>query len=115
MSKYMDNAFYSLYRDLLLHFLADLMTATNTAASLEAFERAFQAYFDDLSPWVFPADAPSTPRAVFPLFAECTMNEDTEVTAVRLSPEGEAFFRAWVRRQTVQMEVAFATDPGRAH
>jgi hypothetical protein len=115
MSMHTDDAFHSLYRELLLHFLADLMTATDTAATPEAFGRAVQAYFEDLRPWVCPAAAPSTPRAVFPLFADCTMHEDTEVTAVRLSPEGEAFFRAWVRRQTVQREVAFAIDRPRAH
>ena len=115
MSTHTDDAFHSLYRELLLHFLADLMTATDAAATPGAFERAVQAYFEDLRPWVCPADAPSTSRAVFPLFADCTMREDTEVTAVRLSPEGEAFFRTWVRRQTVQREVAFATDPLKAH
>jgi len=98
MSMHTDDAFHSLSRELLLLFLADLLTATDAAATPEAFERAVQAYSEDLRPWMCPADAPSTPRAAFPLFADCTMHEDTEVTAVRLSPEGEAFFRAWVRR-----------------
>ena len=45
------------------------------------------------------------PRAVFSLFDDCIINEETDLITVQLSPEGEAFFRAWVHRQAV------LTDP----
>ena len=107
--------FSAVYRDLVLHFLSELLSATCAAATPETFQRTFQAYFDELRPWLLPTDAPSTPRAAFPLFDEFTIDEATDVTSVRLSPEGEAFFRAWVRRQIVLAETGLTTDPGRAH
>src|SRR5262245_31403515 len=107
--------FSVVYRDLVLQFLAELLSATYAAATPETFQSTFQAYFDELRPWLLPADVPSTPRPVFPLFDEFTMDETSDVTSVRLSPEGEAFFRAWVRRQAVLAETGLTTDPERAH
>jgi hypothetical protein len=104
-----------LYRDLLLQFLAELMAVTDSDTTDESFQRAFQTYFNDLRPWLTPADASNTFRAVFPLFSECTINEEIDMTTVRLSPEGEAFFRAWVRRQAVLTEAGRNTDSGRTH
>jgi hypothetical protein len=37
---------------------------------------------------------------VFSLFEDYAFDGDTEQIAVRLSPEGYAFFRAWLRRQS---------------
>ena len=52
---------------------------------------------------------------MFPLFAEGTLDEEKDVATVRLSPEGEAFFRAWVRRRAVLLGVGMAMDPGESH
>ena len=108
-----DLSFQAVYHDLFLQFLAEVMAATTTPG--QALPRALQAYFDDLCPWVHPEEAPTDPRAVFPLFAEYALNEETDVITVRLSPEGEAFFRAWIRRQAILIEAGSQTDPGQTH
>jgi hypothetical protein len=112
MVKQLQDSFPSIYRDHVIEFLAELMNATHTATTPDAFQRAVQAYCDDLRPWMVPEDMPSTPRANFSLFAECTINEDTEGITVQLSPEGEAFFRAWIRRQAVMAETGSLVNPG---
>jgi len=102
-------------RDLLLEFLAELMNVTHTAATPEAFQRAVQAYCDDLRPWVLPADAPHTARASFSLFAEYHNSEGADAFTVRLSPEGAAFFRAWLRRHGVMENTARTLEPDWMH
>lgn len=104
-----------MYRDLLLHFLAEVLTVTDSAATPEAFQHVLQGYCNDLRPWLTPADAPPDVRTVFSLVEDCTINAETDLTTVRLSPEGEAFFRAWVRRQVVLSQVGQATDPDVSH
>jgi hypothetical protein len=101
------------YHDLFLQFLAEVMAATTSSG--QALPRALQAYLEDLRPWVQPEDAPPNPRAVFPLFAEYALNEETDVITVRLSPEGEAFFRAWVRRHAILVEAGSQTDASQTH
>jgi hypothetical protein len=115
MSTPHDAAFPTVYRELLLHFLAEVLTVTQAAASPDAFQRALQSYCDELRPWVMPADVPPESRAVFSLLDECTIDEATDLTTVRLSPEGEALFQAWVRRQAVLTHAGIVTDPGRTH
>jgi hypothetical protein len=88
-----------LYRDLVIQFLAELMVATQAEPTQDAFQRATQAYCDSLRPWLEPGDCPTPARTVFPLLEDYTCHEDTDQIAVRLSPEGYAFFRAWLRRQ----------------
>jgi hypothetical protein len=105
----------ALYSDLVLQFLADLMNATQEARTPEAFQRALQEYCDALRPWLVQTDAPAAPRPVFPLFDACTINEEEDEAAVLLSLEGEAFFRAWVRRQAVLSDAACRMDPGWSH
>src|SRR5260221_9505064 len=100
------------HRDHVLQFLAELMNVTHTASTPEAFQEAVQAYCDDLREWVLPTDVPPTPRAVFSLFDECTITEDPNDIIVRLSPEGAAFFRAWLRRQGGMEATAQAMDDG---
>jgi hypothetical protein len=88
-----------LYRDLVTQFLAELMLATQEEPTPEAFQRATQAYCDSLRPWLEPADCSTPARQVFPLFEDYAFDDDAEQITVRLSPEGYAFFRAWLRRQ----------------
>jgi hypothetical protein len=113
--KHTNDPFHDMSRELVLHFLAELLSTTQAATTPETFQRAFQAYFDELHPWLTLADAPLAPRPVFPLFDEWTMDEATDVTRVRFSPKGEAFFRAWVRRQAVLADTGLTTDPGQSH
>jgi hypothetical protein len=88
-----------LYQDLVTQFLAELMLATHDEPTQEAFQRATQSYCDNLRPWLDPGDCPTPPRAVFSLFEDYAFDDEADQIAVRLSPEGYAFFRAWLRRQ----------------
>lgn len=108
-------SFQTMYRELLLEFLAELLNATYTLEKPDAFQRAVQTFCDELHPWLTPEDIPTEPRAVFSLFADCTLNKETDLSTVELSPEGEAFFRAWVRRQAVLANAAVHTEAGRTH
>jgi len=98
-----------LYQDLVVRFLADLMTATNDVPTAEAFQHAAQAFCNALAPWLDPADGPACPRAVFPILEDCTFDDEAERVSVRFSPEGEALFRAWVRRQAVRLHAGLYT------
>jgi hypothetical protein len=97
-------AFQTMSRTLLLEFLAELLNATHTADTPNAFHHAVQTFCEELRPWLTPGDGPPEPRAFFSLLTEGTLEEATDMMTVQLSPEGEAFFRAWVRRQAVQTE-----------
>ena len=90
---------HTMYRALLLEFLAELLNATSTTDTPEAFQRVVQAFCDELRPWLTQADVPPEPRATFSLFDSCNIDEVSDMATVQLSPEGEAFFRAWVRRR----------------
>src|SRR5215471_1696933 len=100
-----------MYRALLLEFLAELLNATSTTDTPDAFQRVVQTFCDDLRPWLTPTDMPPEPRAVFSLVEECHIDDTTDMTTVQLSPEGETFFRAWVRQQAVLTETGRAGDP----
>lgn len=89
-----------LHQDLVTEFLAELMVATQDEPTQDAFQRATQAYCDGLRPWLEPGDCSTPARAVFPLFEDSAVDEDAEQITVRLSPEGYAFFRAWLRRNS---------------
>jgi hypothetical protein len=88
-----------LYQDLVTRFLAELMRAIRDEPTQDAFQRATQAYCDNLRPWLEPGDCSTPARDKFPLFESYTCNDDTEQITVRLSPEGYALFRAGLRRQ----------------
>ena len=89
-----------LYQDLVAQFLAELMVVTQDEPTPEAFQHATQAYCDALRPWLEPGDCPTPPRQVFSLLEDCSCDDAIDHIAVRLSPEGYAFFRAWLRRQS---------------
>src|SRR5262249_25671537 len=99
-----DTAFQTMAHALLLDFLAELLTVTGTTNTPDAFQRVVQTFCDDLRPWLTAIDMPAEPRAIFSLFDECNINDVTDTATVQLSPEGEAFFRAWVRRRAVLTE-----------
>jgi hypothetical protein len=88
-----------LYQDLVAQFLAELMVVTQDEPTSEAFQHATQAYCDALCPWLELGDCPTPSRQVFSLLEDCACDDDVDLIAVRLSPEGYAFFRAWLRRQ----------------
>lgn len=105
----------ALYHRLLPEFLAALFAATHTADTPDAFQHAVQRFCDELCPWLMPEDGPPEPRAIFSLLAEYTLEETTDLVTVQLSPEGEAFFRAWVRRQAVHTETGRGWGPEEGH
>ena len=115
MSTTTDGHFQIMYQDLVLEFLADLMTKTIDAVTPEAFQHAVQSYCDELSPWITLTDASTHFPTIFSLFEDCTINDARDVTMLQLSPEGEAFFRAWVRRQAVLTAAEQRTDREQAH
>jgi hypothetical protein len=112
MSMTKDEQFRALYSDLVLEFMAELMTVTQGATTDTAFQRALQGYVEELRPWLNEQDAPRAPRPVFSLFTSCEVTEKGETVNVVLSPEGEAVFRAWVRRQAVVSATARSQDSG---
>jgi hypothetical protein len=100
MPIYISDLPVELYQDLVAQFLAELMLATQTESTPEAFQHATQAYCDALRPWLEPGDCSTPPRPVFSLLEDCVYDDAIDHIAVRLSPEGYAFFRAWLRRQS---------------
>jgi len=87
-----------IHRELVVQFLADLMLATIDAEDQETFKQALQTYCDSLNSWLEPNDGPPSPRAVFSLLEDCSFDATGEQVSVVLSPEAEALFNAWLRR-----------------
>jgi len=87
--------------DLIVQFLAELMQSTINAKSQDAFQQALQGYCDSLRPWLLPSDSPPNPRSVFSLLEGCLFDDTNENVTVVLSPEAEAFFCAWMRRNEI--------------
>ncbi len=96
-------------RDLIVRFLAELMQVTGNPKNQEAFQAALQAYCDSLRPWLDTDDGPPNPRAVFSLLEDCTFDETGENITVVLSPEAEALFRAWLRRNKIWSDAGLNT------
>ena len=88
-------------RELIVRFLAELMQITGNPEKQNDFQAALQAYCDSLHPWLEPGDGPPNPQAVFTLLENCTFDETGENISVVLSPEAEALFRAWLRRNKI--------------
>ena len=107
-----DAQFRALYSELMVEFMAELMTVTQGATTNTAFQRALQGYVEELQPWLNEHDVPRTPRPAFSLFTSCEVTENGETVNVVLSPEGEAVFRAWVRRQAVISATERSQDSG---
>ena len=89
---------------LVCHFVAELLKHTMDIADEAAYQRELQAFLDELNPWVHPGDCPD-PRTAFTVFAQLEIDESTEAVSVAFTPEGLAFFRAWLRRQGIDPTV----------
>ena len=98
-----------LRRELIVRFLAELMQITGSPEKQEDFQAALQSYCDSLQPWLDPSDGPSNPRAVFSLLEQCSFDETGENITVVLSPEAEALFRAWLRRNKIWSDAGLNT------
>ena len=115
MSQHKNKSFYSLYREHVLQFLAELLNATSSAATPDAFQRAVQRFCDDLRPWVLETDVHRFPHTIFSLVAEYALDEKSDKISLRLTPEGEAFFRAWLRQPGVLAEIGRVQDSECSH
>jgi len=85
------------------------------SAFANAFQQALQTYVDQLRPWLRERDVPETVRSTFSLIDPCDESVQTDDLRIRFSPEGDALFRAWVRRQAAVMGVAREHAPERGH
>jgi len=74
------------------------MQATSTPKDQEAFQRSLQTFVDGLRPWLEPHDSPTNPRTLFTLIERFAFDMTNDNITIVLSPEAEALFRAWVRR-----------------
>jgi hypothetical protein len=88
-------------RDLIVRFLAELMQVTGLPSDQASFQAALQRYCNSLQPWLEPSDGPPNPRAVFSLLEDCSFDASSEEVSVVLSPEAEALFKAWLRRNKI--------------
>ena len=98
-----------LRRELIVRFLAELMQITGTPHDQEAFQRSMQTYVDGLQPWLEPRDSPPSPRAVFSLLEDFSFDTTGEEVSVVLSPEAEALFKAWLRRNKIWSDAGLNT------
>lgn len=94
---------------LIVQFLADIMRATGSPEDQHAFQQSLQTYVDGLRPWLEPQDGPATPRALFTLIEKCTFDDTDDTISVVLSPEAEALFRAWLRRNKIASNAGLNT------
>jgi hypothetical protein len=82
---------------LVCRFVADVLDRTLDIADDAAYQRALQAFVDELRPWMPPIVGPARSHA--PLFSRMDLDEDTGQVSVVMTPEGLACFRGWLRRQ----------------
>jgi len=90
-----------LSREHVVHFLAELLQMTDAPQDQETFQRSLQTFVDGLKPWLEPSDGPPNPRAVFSLLEDFSFDATGEEVSVVLSPEAEAMFKAWLRRNKI--------------
>ena len=85
-------------QEMLTEFLAELLDRASDESSEHMFQKKVQAFCDELRPWIDPSII-THPRAVFTLFDDLRFFDDGDTGLVKLSPEGYAFFHAWLRRR----------------
>jgi hypothetical protein len=105
----------AMYHELAFEFVAELMQVTDGTDTAAAFQQALQTYVNELRPWLRERDVPETVRSTFSLFDACEESAQTDDLRIQFSPEGDALFRAWVRRQAAAMGVAQEQAPERGH
>lgn len=96
-------------REYIVRFLAELLQVTGTPNNQAEFQAALQTYCDHLKPWLDPSDGPPNPRVMFSLLEGYTFDESGEHITVVLSPEAEALFRAWLRRNQIAEQAGLHT------
>jgi hypothetical protein len=92
------------YHDLAVRFVKEILKVQLRETTDEGWTRATTAYFEALAPWVELSDLPTPPRMPFVLFEHLTFEhegEEDESVTVTLSPEGQLFFLAWLRRKGI--------------
>ena len=98
-----------LHRVYVVHFLAELLQMTDAPQDQETFQRSLQTFVDGLQPWLDPSDGPPNPGVVFSLLEDFTFDATGEEVAVVLSPEAEALFKAWLRRNKIWSDAGLNT------
>jgi hypothetical protein len=98
-----------LHRDYVVQFLAEIMQVTGLPSDQETFQHALQTYVDGLLPWLDPKDGPPAPRGQFTLIEKFEFEDAGENVAVVLSPEAEALFCAWLRRNKIASDAGLNT------
>lgn len=94
-----DSEFSSLKEELLHRFVVELLELTWKYPKQRELQKAMEAYLDHLSRWLKPSDLTQPPRPMFTLIDDLGFNKEQEDVMGKLTPEGEAFFRAWQRSQ----------------
>ena len=97
------------HRQFVVQFLAEIMQVTGDPKDQESFQRSLQTFVDGLKPWLEPGDGPTTPRALFTLIDRYAFDETDDNITVVLSPEAEALFRAWLRRNQIASDAGLHT------
>ena len=105
----------AVYHELALEFVAELMEVTHGADTETSFQQALQTYVDELRPWLRDRDVPETVRSAFSLFEHGDESAQIDDLCIQFTPEGDALFRAWVRRQAAAMGVTHGPVPERGH
>ena len=92
-----------------VQFLAEIMQATSTPKDEEAFQRSLQTLVDGLRPWLEPHDGPTNPRTLFTLIKRFAFDKTSDNINIVLSPEAEALFHAWLRRNKSAIDAGLNT------
>jgi hypothetical protein len=98
-----------LHREHVVHFLAEILQMTDAPQDQETFQRSLQTFVDGLQPWLEPSDGPLNPRVVFSLLEDFSCDATGEEISVVLSPEAEALFKAWLRRNKIWSDAGLHT------
>ena len=88
-------------------FMAELLNRTMDIVDDVAYQCEVHAFLDTLKPWVHPGDCPE-PHAKFTVFSRIEVDHMTERMSVVFTPEGLAFFRAWLRRQGIDPAISMS-------